>query len=356
MPLQSLPPRTPSWGTMITSSHNQKSFTLFNFYSPGRAEPLAAILPTLKLPNDCLLMGDLNAHHAWWQGLLPSTACISRGSQTIANWLEDNNFHLQNEPAIPTHHLRNGGCPSTIDLCFSPGSTTQSILTLAVDHNTTSDHSAISVALSLPTGTTPVAPRQCWRRANWETFDSRIQSAKLDLSQLHGMNDTLRAVTNITQLIHQAVDGAVPVKTLQKTAAPRWNHSLTLAKQSVKRADRRVRLQPTVTNLNHSRCKHSKWSTMVRNAKQLTASTNSKPHPLERFGRRLNTTTCTINQFHRWRDVRTSKKNAMFCGQRYSSIHCNQHHFPRTFSLPRKIYVAIQTASQYLTSSGPLHT
>jgi len=89
----------------------------------------------------------------------------------------------------------------------------------------------------------------------------------MDLSQLHGMDDTLRAVANINQLIHQAVDDAVPVKTPWKTAAPWWNHSLTLAKQSVKRADRCACLQPSVTNLNDSQCKRSKWSTMVRNAK-----------------------------------------------------------------------------------------
>jgi len=67
-------------GTAITSSYNQKTFTIFNFYSPGQAEPLAAILPTLKLPNDCLLMGDFNAHHPWWQGPLLLSARISRGS------------------------------------------------------------------------------------------------------------------------------------------------------------------------------------------------------------------------------------------------------------------------------------
>jgi len=106
-------------GTMITTPHDQKTFTLFNFYSPGRAEPLATILPTLKLPNDCLLMGDLNTHHLWWQGPLPQTARISCASHTIANWLEDNHFHLQNEPANPTHHPRNGGHPATIDLCLS---------------------------------------------------------------------------------------------------------------------------------------------------------------------------------------------------------------------------------------------
>jgi hypothetical protein len=64
----------------------------------------------------------------------------------------------------------------------------------------------------------------------------------MDLSDLHGMDDTLCAITNITRLIHQAVDDAVPVRTSQKTAAPWWNHSLTLAKQGVKRADRRARL------------------------------------------------------------------------------------------------------------------
>jgi len=42
---------------------------------------------------------------------------------------------------------------------------------------------------------------------------------------------------------------------------------VTLAKQSVKRVDRCAHLQPTVMNLKDSRCKRSKWSTMVQNAK-----------------------------------------------------------------------------------------
>jgi len=213
-------------------------------------------------------MGDLNGHHLWWQGPLPSTARISYRCQMIAYWLEDNNFHLQNEPAISTNHPKNGGRPFTIDLCFSQGSTTQSILMLVVDHNTTSDHSAkVSMALSLPTVTIPVARRPCWHRANWETLDSQIQSAKMDLLQLHGKDDTLHAVTIITHLIHQAGDEAVPVKTPWKTDTPWWNHSLMLAKQSVKRANQCAHLQPTVMNLNHSQCKRSKWSTMVQNTK-----------------------------------------------------------------------------------------
>jgi len=41
------------------------------------------------------LMGDLNAHHPWWQGPLPLTVGVSRASQAIADWLEDNNFPLK---------------------------------------------------------------------------------------------------------------------------------------------------------------------------------------------------------------------------------------------------------------------
>ena len=59
----------------------------------------------------------------------------------------------------------------------------------------------------------------------------------MDLSQLQGTDDTLRAIANITGLILQAVDAAVPMKIPGKTAAAWWNHSLTLANQSVKRAD-----------------------------------------------------------------------------------------------------------------------
>jgi len=254
-------------GTTITTLHNQKTFTLFNFYSPGRAEPLAAILPTLKLPTDCLLMGDFNAHHPWWQGPLPRTVRISSASHSIADWLEENNFYLHNEPAIPTHHPRNGGRPSTIDLCLSRGSTTQSILVLAVDHNTTSDHSSVTATLALPYTILRTPTRRNWHKANWATFHEYIHSAGLDLTNLHGREDTLRAVTNITTILHQATDVAVPLSTSRRTAAPWWNHSLTLAKRSVKRADKRARLQPSTASRMDSQTKRQHWTLMVRTAK-----------------------------------------------------------------------------------------
>jgi len=51
-------------GTTITSTQNSNTttFTSFNFYSPGRPEPIARLLSTIPVPKECILMGDLNAH------------------------------------------------------------------------------------------------------------------------------------------------------------------------------------------------------------------------------------------------------------------------------------------------------
>jgi len=209
-------------GTTITSTHNSKTiaFTLFNFYSPGRAEPLARLLSTIPVPKECILMGDLNAHHVWWQGPLPQTLRTSPASNSLAEWFETHNFQLHNEPGLPTHHPRNGSTLSTIDLCLSRGEISSCILSLATDHNTTSDHSSITATLALPSAIPPTSIRHNWHKANWETFREHICSTGIDLTNLQGKADTLRAVTNVTTILHEAIDAAVPSGVSRKPEAP----------------------------------------------------------------------------------------------------------------------------------------
>jgi len=256
-------------GTTITSTLQSKTttFTLFNFYSPGQAEPIAKLLPTIPVPKEYILMGDFNAHHVWWQGPLPQTARTSAASHDLAEWLESNNFQLYNVHGLPTHHPRNRSTPSTIDLCLSCGDITTSILSLATDHGTTSDHSSVTVTLALPSATSPVPVRRNWHKANGETFREYILSTGIDLTNLQGKEDTLRAVTSVTTILHKASDAAVPSGTSRKPEAPWWNHSLTLAKRSVKRADKRAHLHPSTENRGDSRKKHQHWTAMVRTAK-----------------------------------------------------------------------------------------
>ena len=214
-------------------------------------------------------MGDLNARHPWWQCSVPHTALISPAGHAIAHWLEHNNFHLQNNPAIPTHHPRNGSNPSTIDLWLTHRDTTRSALSLAINDDTTSDHSSLTLTLTLPYTIPPPKPYRCWAKDDWNSFSSYIQATRMDLSDLQGLEATLRAISNITLLIHQVTEATVPYKSQSKAEAPWWNHCLTLAKEATKWADRKALLTPTDTNRQDSQYKHRKWTTMVHNAKTM---------------------------------------------------------------------------------------
>jgi len=153
------------------------------------------------------------------------------------------------------------------DVCLTHGDTTRPALSLAIDANTTPDHSSLTLTLSLPYTTPPPKPYRCWTKANWNSFGSHIQVKRMDLSDLQGPEATLRTISNITLLIHQATEATIPYKSPRKAEAPWWNHSLTLAKEATKRADRRARLTTTDTNRQDSQYKCRKWTTIVHNAK-----------------------------------------------------------------------------------------
>jgi len=126
----------------------------------------------------------------------------------------------------------------------------------------------ITISLSLPSSRPPTTtPRRAWHKADWSAFTSHIQPANMDLTNLSGKEDTLRAISNVTGLIHRATNIAVPFRKSGKWDAPWWNHSLTLAKRAVKQSDRRARQNATDTNRKDVQQKRSHWSTMVRQAK-----------------------------------------------------------------------------------------
>jgi hypothetical protein len=98
-------------------------------YSQGHPKHLAKLIESLKPKPSSIFIGDLNAHHEWWQGSyigpkqssLSQTQRLKNPSTAIANWFEGHNFHLHNKPGIPAHCLTNKNNPSVIDLCLSKG-------------------------------------------------------------------------------------------------------------------------------------------------------------------------------------------------------------------------------------------
>jgi hypothetical protein len=53
--------------------HSLPSFTVYNFYSPGRPTAFVSLIKSFIPANSAIIMGDLNAHHGWWYGRLPPT-------------------------------------------------------------------------------------------------------------------------------------------------------------------------------------------------------------------------------------------------------------------------------------------
>jgi len=77
-------------------------------------------------------------------------------------------------------------------------------------------------------------------KSRLEQLRQHIQASRMDLSDQQDPEATLRAISNITLLIYQATEATVPYKSQRKAEEPWWNHSLTLAKEATKRADRRA--------------------------------------------------------------------------------------------------------------------
>ncbi|RPA71420.1 hypothetical protein BJ508DRAFT_336054 [Ascobolus immersus RN42] len=67
------------------------------------------------LPKRCILAGDFNAHHLWWN----SNTTQERNAETLVPLLEDHHFDLLNEPDVCTHFPANGNNPSVLDLTFA---------------------------------------------------------------------------------------------------------------------------------------------------------------------------------------------------------------------------------------------
>jgi hypothetical protein len=249
---------------------HQPRFTVYNFYSPGRPNALAALLSSFTPSLPCILLGDFNAHHAWWCGSGAINDSQMRGtktaSNTIADWLEEHSFQLHNTPGELTHFPRNGMSPSTIDLSFSAGPISSQILAWGINHDTTSDHATCFLQLDLQVPG-PV-PRRAWSKANWTAFTQSLQDAGMDLSNLSDTEDTLRAASNISTIIDQALDIAVLLFTPHPRKALWWNPALNRTRKKLINLQRKAKAHPNCLTL---RCKarrlRNHWKNLTRSAK-----------------------------------------------------------------------------------------
>lgn len=164
----------------ITASLNGAPLKIINLYippatscPPGYIPNLAAIL---AITDDCLIVGDFNAHHASWYSHTEDQRAAARGV-VLDDYLSTSSFGILNEDSptrLPTH-----GPASSPDL-----SLISAHLLLETSWSThvalNSDHLPILISLPQPAPTAPHRTARTYvnfRKANWLSFTAEVEDA-----------------------------------------------------------------------------------------------------------------------------------------------------------------------------------
>ncbi|CAG7561838.1 unnamed protein product [Fusarium equiseti] len=109
--------------------------TFVNIYRQAGDTQKMRILETWPIPADCVVLGDFNSRHPFWQA-----GRIAGVGSELHRWSEDTKMTLLNTPNEPTNDFGN-----TIDLAFSNNPTAVANIE---DHlATTADHYTLSITL-----------------------------------------------------------------------------------------------------------------------------------------------------------------------------------------------------------------
>ncbi|KAL5614700.1 uncharacterized protein BROUX77_000537 [Berkeleyomyces rouxiae] len=130
-PIQLCPTRTGDC-VWLQLERSGREIQIVNVYR--HQETLAADLIRWLDPifGKCLIAGDFNLHHPYWEPGVP----ISNGASVFADWIDEVGLSLTSPPGVPTHARGH-----TLDLCLSNIPDVESEIASTLD--TTSDHSTI---------------------------------------------------------------------------------------------------------------------------------------------------------------------------------------------------------------------
>ena len=89
--------------------------TILNVYNDPQVTGTITAVTKWTAPANTIVAGDMSAHHLHWRTDRPNTRC---GTQ-LAEWAEQQELRLLNEPDADTTRARPRRRPSTIDLAFA---------------------------------------------------------------------------------------------------------------------------------------------------------------------------------------------------------------------------------------------
>lgn len=191
LPLQSLE------ATSIVITINQTNILISSIYvRHGISFPIADLNSLFSYSNKCIIAGDFNARHRFWN-------CANNNTygNALKNFLFSNPSLSLHIPPSFTHYST--GLPSTIDLAISKSF--PSDLKLEVETIFHSDH--LPVIISIPSLCYSDPPIQR-TRTDWTLFNSILRSRPVLYPSIRNTSDIDQAVTNLTDNINSALLGA----------------------------------------------------------------------------------------------------------------------------------------------------
>ena len=161
------------------STENIHTVQLYNMYNEqipdSRLYTIERSLVDCNFPTECIVAGDMNAHHEWWDSSIQTPI----RADTLVELMENSNFELLNAPNQSTYNKRTGRGSSILDLTFASQTTSARISNWAIDTDsaTGSDHELICFTLiseNIPTVAAPTTHRYNWPKADWKSFEKDL--------------------------------------------------------------------------------------------------------------------------------------------------------------------------------------
>ena len=190
------------------------SFTMYNFYSPGRQHAICHLFHSFQPNTNSLICGDFNSHHPSWYGHRANEhrRQLSGDSRLVDNLVQkfiDLSLTICNTPGKYTHFPWNNSSPSIIGLTLTRGQCTDRLLDWTLRKDFGSDH--LSTHLHLSLATQSPSPRLAWSKADWEVLGTSLRNERLDFSSLGTAQEIHRAADNYTKALTGAIGKAVPI-------------------------------------------------------------------------------------------------------------------------------------------------
>ncbi len=229
------------------------SLSVFSVYNPPDSNSSISFLQSaLRGPNvsgsPCILAGDFNLHHPLWSGSNMPQRTRRSDAARLLQVLAEHTLLPALPEGTPTFFSEAHRTWSTLDLVFAPSSVIELISRCETGFDHGSDHRSVEIELHLDVPTVSPLARKNWRETDWETYrdnvgrlwrDMRVHARSYELSNADAdCVDSL--VSDITDILAQAADGAVPVAKPCPYSKRWWTPELTALNRATRRLSHRA--------------------------------------------------------------------------------------------------------------------